>query len=158
MAMISQRLLFPDEDFSRANPALVVRTGQLRARRMYRSLPGVDLTEATGRNMLLVAAMKERGREYCKRYGITITYQPLTTALDLARLTSNACNAFREQNEEEQRTLLTTILKAATWKDTSLATTLLEPFELLRRSNQLSTTTHNGNDCGGRDLEVLLSR
>ena len=59
---------------------------------------------------------------------------PLTTALDLARLTSNACNAFRDQNETEQRQLLTTVLKDATWKDGRLRTTLLEPFEILRHS------------------------
>ena len=71
---------------------------------------------------------------------------PLTTALDLARLTSDACNAFRDQNEEEQRKLLTTVLKEATWQDGGLRTTLLEPFEQLRRSNQLIRTRANGND------------
>lgn len=80
----------------------------------------------------------------------------LTTALDLARLTSNACNAFREQNETEQRKLLTTVLKEATWQEGGLRTTLLEPFEQLRRSNQLTATKQNGNDSGGRDLKIWL--
>ena len=83
---------------------------------------------------------------------------PLTTALDIARMTSNACNAFREQNDEAQRQLLTTLLKEATWQDGGLRTTLLEPFEQLRRSNQRSTTNNNGNNESGRDLTIWLPR
>lgn len=81
---------------------------------------------------------------------------PLTTALDIACLTSNACKQFCEQNEVEQRRLLTMILKEATWKDGGLRTTLLEPFEQLRRSNQLSHTNKNGNPGSGMDLKVWL--
>lgn len=83
---------------------------------------------------------------------------PLTTALDIARMTSNACNQFLEQNEQEQRQLLMTILKEATWQEGGLRTTLLEPFEQLRRSNQLSTTKDNGNGGSGRDLKIWLPR
>jgi len=64
----------------------------------------------------------------------------MTTALDIARLPSNACSQFREQTEEEQRKLLTMVLKGATWQDGGLRTTLLEPFEQLRNSNQLTLT------------------
>jgi hypothetical protein len=42
---------------------------------------------------------------------------PLTTALDILRLTSNACHAFRAQPEPEQRKLLTMMLKEAQWKE-----------------------------------------
>lgn len=83
---------------------------------------------------------------------------PLTTALDLARLTSNACNAFREQNEEEQRKLLVSILKEATWQDGGLRTTLLEPFQQLRRSNQLTHTEEGGSGGSGRDMKIWLPR
>ena len=84
--------------------------------------------------------------------------QPLTTALDLTRLTSNACNQFREQNETEQRKLLTTILKKANWQNGKLHTTLLEPFEQLQRSNQLSNTKINKEGEKGRDIEIWLPR
>jgi hypothetical protein len=60
---------------------------------------------------------------------------PLTTALDIAQQTSNAC-------------------KEATWKDAQLRTTLLEPFELLRRSNQASTNGINGNDGSTPDFGI----
>ena len=82
--------------------------------------------------------------------------RPLTTALDIARMTSNACNQFREQNETEQRRLLTMILKEATWQDGGSSTTLLEPFEQLRRSNQLSQTKITGNNGSGHELKIWL--
>jgi hypothetical protein len=81
---------------------------------------------------------------------------PLTTALDIARLTSNACTAFRDQNEAEQRQLLTTVLKEATWKDGGLRTTLLEPFETLRRSNRATPTNIKGNGGSGQRFEDWL--
>ena len=62
----------------------------------------------------------------------TAELPPLTTAVDIIRLTSNACHAFRSQPEPEQRKLLTMVLKEAKWKDGRLHSTLLEPFELLR--------------------------
>jgi hypothetical protein len=51
-----------------------------------------------------------------------LSASPSTTALDIARLTSNAFNLFPEQNEKEQRRLLTMILKQATWQDGGLRT------------------------------------
>ena len=83
---------------------------------------------------------------------------PLTTALDLMRLTSTACTTFRDQNEAAQRELLTTVLKEATWKDGTLRTTLLEPFEQLRRSNSVSANGINGNGGSGRCFEDWLLR
>jgi site-specific DNA recombinase len=83
---------------------------------------------------------------------------PLTTALDVLRLTSNACHAFRLQPEPEQRKLLTLMLKDAQWKDGGLQTTLLEPFELLRRSNRGNTNEINGNGGPKRDFEIWLLR
>jgi len=63
-----------------------------------------------------------------------------TTAVEIARLTSRACSAFRTQEESEQRKLLSIVLKGASWKDQKLQTALFEPFELVRRSNHT-----NGN-------------
>ena len=48
------------------------------------------------------------------------------------------------------------IFKEATWQDGGLHTTLLEPFEQLRRSNQLSLTKDNGNEGSGHDLKICL--
>jgi DNA invertase Pin-like site-specific DNA recombinase len=83
---------------------------------------------------------------------------PLTSALDIVRLTSNACQAFREQVESEQRKLLTMMLKEAQWKDGRLHTTLLEPFELLRRSNQSTSNGINGKGGSGARFEIWLLR
>jgi hypothetical protein len=54
---------------------------------------------------------------------------PLTSALDIVRLTSNACNAFRAQPEPEQRKLLTMMLKEAQWKDGRLHTSVVRHAE-----------------------------
>src|SRR5688572_10201672 len=69
----------------------------------------------------------------------TATLPTLTTAVEIARLTSRACSAFRDQEEGEQRKLLSIVLKGASWKDGKLQTTLFEPFELVRGSNNLSS-------------------
>lgn len=71
------------------------------------------------------------------------TLPPLTTAVEIARLTSHACTAFRNQEEPEQRKLLSLVLKNASWKGGQLQATLFEPFELVRRSNQTNTIRFN---------------
>jgi hypothetical protein len=81
---------------------------------------------------------------------------PLITALDILRSTSNACHAFRAQPEPEQRKLLTMMLKEAQWKEGRLHTTLLEPFELLRRSNHASSNGINGKGGAGAAFEIWL--
>ena len=63
------------------------------------------------------------------------TLPPLTTAVELARLTSQACTAFRQQTGEEQRKLIALVMKEASWQDKKLSATLFEPFSLVRRSN-----------------------
>jgi DNA invertase Pin-like site-specific DNA recombinase len=83
---------------------------------------------------------------------------PLTTALDILRLTSRACHAFRAQPEAEQRKLLTMMLKEAQWKEGRLHTTLLEPFELLRCSNHASSNGINGKGGAGTVFEIWLLR
>ena len=52
--------------------------------------------------------------------------------------------------------LLTTVLKEATWKDGGLRTTLLEPFEQLRRSNRATSTNVKGNGGSGQRFEDWL--
>lgn len=82
----------------------------------------------------------------------------LISAVDIIRLTSNACHAFRAQPEPEQRKLLTMVLKEAAWKDGRLHATLLEPFELLRRSNRDNGNEISGNRGAGRPFEIWLPR
>jgi DNA invertase Pin-like site-specific DNA recombinase len=105
-------------------------------------------------------AIQEQVAEVERKLTATRTAElpPLTTALDILRLTSNACHAFREQPEPEQRKLLTMMIKEAEWRDGRLRTTLLEPFELLRRSNQVSANGINGNGGPQRDFEIWLLR
>ena len=47
-------------------------------------------------------------------------------------------------------------MERATWKDGALDVTLLEPFEQLRRSNQLSTTKDRENNDSGRQKQIWL--
>lgn len=77
------------------------------------------------------------------------TLPPLTTAVELARLTNRACIAFRQQTGEEQRKLITLVMKEASWQEKKLSATLFEPFSLVRRSNQLKAS--NFNDLGARE-------
>ncbi len=65
----------------------------------------------------------------------TATKPALTTVLELARLTSTACMAFRDQPDGEKRRLLSVVVKDAIWMGNRLQAKLLEPFEQLRRSN-----------------------
>jgi len=66
------------------------------------------------------------------------TPAPLDQAIDMLRLTSRASELFLQQSATEQRRLLQTVVKKASWKDGSLQTCLLEPFEILRHSNRES--------------------
>lgn len=69
--------------------------------------------------------------------------EPLTKALDIVRLTSNAASTFSEQTPAEQRRLLTSTIAKATWQHGTLTATMLEPFEQLRRSNSLTSQEIN---------------
>ncbi len=78
---------------------------------------------------------------------------PLTTALDIARMTSNACPSFHDQNETEQRKLL----QQATWNDGGCVQDCSNPFRRLRRSSQLSRISHSlGRHDGPPCVEMSL--
>ena len=66
------------------------------------------------------------------------TPAPVEQAIDILRLTSRASELFLQQSATEQRRLLGTVLESAAWKGGSLQARLLEPFEILRHSNQAS--------------------
>jgi site-specific DNA recombinase len=81
---------------------------------------------------------------------------PIDQAVDMLRLTSRASELFLQQPAAEQRRLLQMVVKKAAWQDRELRTTLFEPFEILRHSNQESSRKEKENGGSGRDLEVWL--
>jgi len=81
---------------------------------------------------------------------------PLTTAVELARLTSQACAAFRQQTGEEQRKLITLVMKEASWQEKKLSATLFEPFSLVRRANKVKARNFNDLEARKESLENWL--
>jgi len=86
------------------------------------------------------------------------TPAPIDQAIDMLRLTSQASELFLEQPAAEQRRLLQAIMEKAAWQDGGLRTTLFEPFEILRHSNQESARKEKENVGSGRDLGIWLLR
>jgi hypothetical protein len=66
------------------------------------------------------------------------TPAPVEHAIDMLRLTSLASDLFLQQSASERRRLLQTVVEKAAWKEGALQTSLFEPFETLRHSNQES--------------------
>ena len=83
---------------------------------------------------------------------------PIDQAVDMLRLTSQASELFLQQSADEQRRLLQTVVENATWRDGALRTTLFEPFEILRHSNQESYRKESEKSGSGRDLKIWLLR
>jgi site-specific DNA recombinase len=81
---------------------------------------------------------------------------PIKEAIDGLSLTSRACELFLQQSAAEQRRLLQTLVKSATWQDGALRTSLFEPFEILRHSNQGSCRNEMENSGSGRNFEIWL--
>ena len=63
---------------------------------------------------------------------------PVRDAIDLMDLTSRTAELFVAQEVHEQQRFLRLVLKSASWQDGELRTEFEEPFESLRRSNQLA--------------------
>jgi len=83
---------------------------------------------------------------------------PIDQAVDMLRLTSKASELFLQQPATEQRRLLQVVIEKAAWQDGALRTTLFEPFDILRHSNQESLRKEKENSGSGLDLEVWLLR
>jgi site-specific DNA recombinase len=83
---------------------------------------------------------------------------PVDQAVDMLRLTSQACRLFLQQPPTEQRRLLRTLIKDAAWKGGELRTTLFEPFDVLRHSN--SESYRKEKEIGGSmtDMKIWLLR
>jgi hypothetical protein len=73
-------------------------------------------------------------------------------------LVSRASELFLEQPAVQQRRLLQVFVEKATWQDGALRTTLFEPFEILRHSNQESSRKEKENGGSEGDLKIWLLR
>ena len=86
------------------------------------------------------------------------TPTPIDQAVDMLRLTSRASELFLQQSAAEQRRLLQIVVETAAWQDSALRTTLFEPFEILRHSNQESSRKEKEIAGSGRDSEIWLRK
>jgi site-specific DNA recombinase len=84
------------------------------------------------------------------------TPAPIDQAIDMLRLTSRASELFLEQPAAEQRRLLQVVVEKAAWQGGALRTSLFEPFEILRHSNQETCRKEKENGGSGRDLGIWL--
>jgi hypothetical protein len=71
------------------------------------------------------------------------TPAPAQDAIDLMELTSRTADLFLAQPPDEKPAFLRLVLKSAAWRHGELQTQFEEPFENLRRSNQLSRRKDN---------------
>jgi site-specific DNA recombinase len=83
---------------------------------------------------------------------------PVQDAIDLMDLTSRAADLFLAQPPHEKQWFLRLVLKSASWQHGQLQTEFEDPFENLRRSNQLSQTKHEDNRMQTAEIENWLLR
>jgi hypothetical protein len=79
-------------------------------------------------------------------------------AINLMDLTSRAADLFAVQLVHEKQGFLRLVLKSATWRHGELQTEFQQPFENLRRSNQLSNTKHKENGATNAEIDTWLPR
>ena len=84
------------------------------------------------------------------------TPAPIDQAVDMLKLTSQTSELFLAQPASEQRRFLQTVVEKAAWQDSALRTTLFEPFEILRHSNQESNRKEKEIAGSGRDSGIWL--
>jgi len=81
---------------------------------------------------------------------------PIQDAIDLMDVTSRAADFFLTQPTHEKQRFLRLVLRTAIWQDGMLCTEFENPFESLRRSNQLSRTKHQENGPAVDEIEDWL--
>jgi site-specific DNA recombinase len=81
---------------------------------------------------------------------------PVEAALDLMRLTSRTATLFRQQSGHEQRRLLRTIVKTASWQGGELRMEFEQPFEILRGSNLANRSKEMQKPGADHDSEIWL--
>ena len=74
------------------------------------------------------------------------------------RSSCRAADLFAVQPVHEKQGFLRLILKSATWREGELQTEFQQPFENLRRSNQLSNTKHKENGATNAEIDIWLPR
>jgi hypothetical protein len=84
-------------------------------------------------------------------------HQPMG-AIDMLALTSRTADLFMIQPPHEKQAFLRLVLKSAAWRHGELQTQFEEPFENLKRSNQLSR--RNDSEIGDRSTrnQIWLPR
>jgi site-specific DNA recombinase len=83
---------------------------------------------------------------------------PIDQAINMVRLTSRASELFLRQPATEQRRFLQVVVEKAAWQHGALRTSLFEPFEILRHSNQESCRKEKEHGGSGRELGIWLLR
>jgi site-specific DNA recombinase len=81
---------------------------------------------------------------------------PVQGAIDLMGLTSRAADLFAIQPPHEKQAFLRLVLKSAAWRHGELQTQFEQPFENLRRSNQLSRRKNTEMVEGDNPNEIWL--
>ncbi len=81
---------------------------------------------------------------------------PAIEAIDLMDLTSRAADLFLVQPVDEKQRFLRLVLKSACWQDGQLSTEFEEPFESLRRSNQLNRTKYAESGMAAAQIQDWL--
>jgi hypothetical protein len=90
-----------------------------------------------------------------RRFGSKILSPDPIASDDLKTLNGSLPGASDEPNTASP---LQVVVEKAAWQDGALRTTLFEPFEILRHSNQESYRKEKENGGSGRDMEVWLWR
>lgn len=83
---------------------------------------------------------------------------PVHDAIDLMDLTNRTPDLFNVQPVHEQQRFLRLAVKSASLKGGELRTEFEEPFESLRRWDQLSQTKHDQNEVSKAHFEVWFPR
>jgi hypothetical protein len=81
---------------------------------------------------------------------------PVQAAIDLMDLTSRAADLFLIQPTHEKQAFLRLVLHSVSWKHGELQTQFEEPFENLRRSNQLSRSKEKEMNVMINENEIWL--
>jgi len=84
------------------------------------------------------------------------TPAPIDEAVNIMQLTSKASELYMQQTAAERRRLLQLMVEKSTWEDGKLQTSLLEPFAMLRHSNQESLRKEKQIAGSGKDLGIWL--
>ena len=83
---------------------------------------------------------------------------PVQEAINVMELTSRAAELFAIQPAHEKQAFLRLVLKSASWAHGQLRTEFENPFESLRRSNQLNQTKHEEKRMSTAENEIWLPR